>query len=246
MFACKSGTRRTIAGLQEFSTHVSYFLPKQISIHAFTCQTVGNLTSHPEASWKAKNIVLPVIERIYLTESFLLALSAYQDLVPFSDNSIFEEANITLGVVSQNALSFLRVYYDRQMTRIYPFLTAIINVDAGRVTGIAWDDACVFCGGGECDEITFDFNGIPQTRATSGQPTGGCFVPEETCNTIVGNSGTECDIILYVVWTGTDVDGKAFQSSASRFSAFPAQEIRDRLSRTLPQGISGVTGTREL
>jgi hypothetical protein len=172
--------------------------------------------------------------------------NSYQDLVPFSDNSIFEEANITLGVVSQNALSFLRVYYDRQMTRIYPFLTAIINVDAGRVTGIAWDDACVFCGGGECDEITFDFNGIPQTRATSGQPTGGCFVPEETCNTIVGNSGTECDIILYVVWTGTDVDGKAFQSSASRFSAFPAQEIRDRLSRTLPQGISGVTGTREL
>ena len=43
-----------------------------------------------------------------------------------------------------------------------------------------------------------------------------------------------CDLLLYVVWTGTDSQGKDFRSSAYRFSAFPAQSWLDRLSQNLP------------
>ena len=40
--------------------------------------------------------------------------------------------------------------------------------------------------------------------------------------------------MLYVVWTGDDKNGKAFQSSAFRFSAFPEQELENRISDSLP------------
>ena len=62
-------------------------------------------------------------------------------------DSIFADKNITLSVSSQNGLSYLRTYYNATTKKVFPFLTAIITVDEGTITGITWDDACVFCGG---------------------------------------------------------------------------------------------------
>ena len=42
------------------------------------------------------------------------------------------------------------------------------------------------------------------------------------------------DILVYVVWTGDDKNGKAFQSSNFRYSAFPEQNIKDRITDSLP------------
>lgn len=43
-----------------------------------------------------------------------------------------------------------------------------------------------------------------------------------------------CDVLVYFVWTGDDKNGKALQSSAFRFSAFPEQELQNRLKDSLP------------
>lgn len=151
-----------------------------------------------------------------------------------TQGTIWQGNDIALGVASQDKLSFLRTYYNRTEGKVYPFLTAIIDVSSGVVQGITWDDACVFCGGGQCEEITYNYNGVQQTQSSSGQPTAGCFYPDSQCNQFVANKDTTCDLTLYVVWTGTDVNGKAFLSSAYRFSAFPAQQIKDRITRNLP------------
>lgn len=164
------------------------------------------------------------------------------------NNGAFTGASVTVAVAAQKNISFTRLYAEGPddsgkaavETKIYPHLTAIINVDDGVVTGITWDDACIFCGGLECDEITYDYNGVLQDRDSAEQPTGGCGMTLQECNTKLsgtGNEGQACDLTLYVVWTGSDKDGRALLSSANRFSAFPAQELRDRLTRNLPDQV---------
>ena len=118
--------------------------------------------------------------------------------------------------------------------KFYPYLTAIIDVSKGRVKGITWDDACLFCGGDRCEENTYDFNGNLGTRSDYRQPTRGCYHTAEECQ-VESNGKSQCDITVYVVWTGDDADGKAFQSSAFRFSAFPPQELKNRLGVNIPE-----------
>jgi hypothetical protein len=155
--------------------------------------------------------------------------------------------NITLGVASQDQLSFLRRYYDFDSGLVYPYLTAIIDVKDGEVIGITWDDACVFCGSDKCEENTLDFNGVEATQKSSGQPTKGCYITQEDCNTVVAeDSRTDCDLLIYVVWTGTDSDGKTFQSAANRFSNFPSQELQTRLQDNLPKVAQDFIREREL
>lgn len=144
------------------------------------------------------------------------------------DNNVFLEKNITVAAYAQDQLSFVRVYHDFVNGRIYPHLTAIIDVENGRVRGITWDDACVFCGNSQCNEITYNFNGVEQDKKSSGQPTKGCYNEVVPCQLDQDDGGTLCDLNLFVVWTGTDKNGVAFQSSAYRFSQFPKQELGDR------------------
>jgi len=167
---------------------------------------------------------------------------AYNDLVGNNSvGTIWKNNNVTVGAASYTKLSFLRTYFDSKGNKIFPFLTAIINVDKGVVTGITWDDSCVFCAKQECEEITFDYNGELQTQATSGQPSKGCYIPNDVC--LRGKADGPCNLSLYVVWTGTDAANRAFQSSQSRFGAFPAQDIQDRLSQLVPD-IPSLTGRR--
>lgn len=146
---------------------------------------------------------------------------------------IFSGKNITVHVESQKALSFQKRYYEG-FDKVYPHLTAVIDVDRGVVQGIAWDDACLFCSKDECEENTFDFNGVQGNTKQFNQPTGSCFVKKEVCIKFNNEERTDCDLILYVVWTGTDKNGASMLSSAYRFSAFPAQELSDRFSQNLP------------
>jgi hypothetical protein len=148
-------------------------------------------------------------------------------------SQIFAGKNITVHVASQQALSFQKRYYD-SFDKIYPHLTAVIDVSQGVVQGIAWDDACLFCSKNECQENTFDFNGVLGNTKQFNQPTGGCFLEKPVCIQFNQDLRTDCDLILYVVWTGTDKNGDSMLSSAYRFSAFPAQELTDRFSQNLP------------
>jgi hypothetical protein len=132
------------------------------------------------------------------------------------------------------SLSFQRRYYDG-FEKVYPHLTAILDVKDGIILGISWDDSCLFCGKSECEENTYDFNGVMGNEDQFNQPTKGCWIPKELCEQYLLEGRTDCDLILYVVWTGTDSDGAVLQSSAYRFSAFPAQELTDRFSQNVPE-----------
>lgn len=165
-------------------------------------------------------------------------LTAYNDLVlrrNATSNVFSQSSAITVGASSQTALSFLKVYFDAAKKQVFPFLTAIIEVEKGVIQFITWDDGCVFCGATECLENTYNFDGLAQNKSIAGQVTRSCVLTIEECNDLLrsNSSSTACDLTFYVVWSGTDANGLALQSQAYRFSAFPAQDWSDRLSQLL-------------
>jgi len=154
--------------------------------------------------------------------------NSYKDLVQSKLSSGDVVDPITIFASSQTSISFLRRYYDQEGKRIFPHLTAIIDVKDGIVSGIAWDKACVFCADSLCAANTLDFTGASRTSAQIKEPTTGCYLTEQECRGIVAEGGTECDLTLYVVWTGTDEKGKVLSSSKFRFSAFTEKQVTDR------------------
>ncbi|CAB9508578.1 expressed unknown protein [Seminavis robusta] len=171
--------------------------------------------------------------------------SSYQDLVTTQATQVYNgNNNVTIHVASQKVLSFQRIFYDPNQGsgRVYPHLTAIIDVRKGIVDGITWDDGCLFCGNDKCLENTYDFNGNEGNQETFGQPTKGCFITQPECAAFLLNQEPRCDVTVYVVWTGDDADGRALQSSAFRFSSFPEQELANRIQDSLPELPFGLTG----
>lgn len=146
----------------------------------------------------------------------------------------FSHKSLSFLGKNKNRLSYQRVFYTPDTGSLFPYLTAIIDVKKGIVQGITWDDACLFCGNDKCVEDTYDFNGNLGTQKEYKQPTKGCYVDQTKCEDALKNKKPLCDITVYVVWTGDDANGKAFHSSAFRFSAFPAQELQNRLQLNLP------------
>lgn len=173
--------------------------------------------------------------------------SSFSDLVIARATTVHDGSNnVTFHVASQKVLSFQRVFYTPTAGgKVYPYLTAIVDVQKGVVKGITWDDACLFCSKGKCEENTYDFNGNLGTQKEYGQPTKGCYIEQPECTAAAAAAAADdakpiCDISVYVVWTGDDADGKALQSSAFRFSAFPEQEIQNRITDNLPDIPSGL------
>ncbi|KAL7534151.1 hypothetical protein ACHAXR_005674 [Thalassiosira sp. AJA248-18] len=157
--------------------------------------------------------------------------------VPGSFNGIANQKNngITINnathifAASQSSLSFLRRYYDKTAERIFPYLTAIIDVRDGVVRGIAWDDACIFCEKKQCLANTYNLNGSVATSAQIKQSVNGCYLDKIECQGFMADGSNKCDLKLYVVWTGTDADGKVLLSSDSRFSMFPPNRIQENV-----------------
>jgi len=162
---------------------------------------------------------------------------SYQQLVSETETGLTRVfwGNVTVHVESQQALSYQKWYFDGGST-VFPFMTAIIDVKDGVVTGITWDDGCLFCAANDCQPTLYDFEGNLATEEEARQPIGGCGVLTPECAALNEN-GVGCDLLIYTVWTGTDSQGKDFRSSAYRFSAFPAQSWTDRISQNLPDWV---------
>mmetsp|Transcript_41205 Transcript_41205/g.118519 ORF Transcript_41205/g.118519 Transcript_41205/m.118519 type:complete len:262 (-) Transcript_41205:68-853(-) len=163
--------------------------------------------------------------------SRFLVPNSFQELIEDTGsrvNNIFAGKNITVHAASQTAISFQKIYFDGY-EKVFPFLTAIVDVKDGVVQGIAWDDASIFCGLRKKEPNTLDYAGVEGSEKRFGQPVDGCFFFKDDKECEKG-----CDLLLYVVWTGTDANGKSFMSSSYRYSAFPPQEWGDRFSNLVP------------
>jgi len=160
-------------------------------------------------------------------------------------NSALFQPFVSLHVESNTTLSFIRRWYDQDQGRIFPYLTAVVNVREGIVQGIAWDDACLFCSPSStrCMENTYNFNGTEATNIS--EPTKGCWVTKEECDKAHAAGEQVCDIKVYAVWSGTDSNGVAFTSFGYRFSAFPTDQVTNAFRDLAADYLNSVGKTLE-
>ncbi len=142
----------------------------------------------------------------------------------------------SLHLQSNSALSFMKRFRgkasDGTTSVTFPHLTAVIAVDNGDITGITWDDGCYFCLEDTCEENSYKLS-------AELNPSGGksCYVNDAECLNAEGLVSEQCALSVYVVWTGTDSEGKSLKSAQMRFSQF--------LSFSLTQYATTVKGTFE-
>ena len=141
------------------------------------------------------------------------------------DNLLKTFSSPAVHVQSLSGVSFIRKYRgpnrnDDHVT--YPYMTAIIDVDMGDIQSISWDKGCTFCSGFECVENAFTFSGIV---SSSDHAARSCEVQDSKCINGAGEVAEHCPLQLYVVWTGTDADGRYLTSSEMRFSNYNSHSL---------------------
>lgn len=141
----------------------------------------------------------------------------------------------------------------------FPILTIVISVKQGKVQALTWDDGCHFCQDAtdECASniFTLPTNRFNETMKVSDNVIGklmldglgkNCRVKADPGMDIIqkakdctGPSCSQynkfcidgnCDLKLFVVWTGTDAEGNYFKSASLRFSRFAKYSINDLYS----------------
>jgi hypothetical protein len=125
-------------------------------------------------------------------------------------------------------------------------MTAIISVKKGVVQGVSWDEGCFFCTAEMCD---YNLYSKPEETATGrlGGQGKTCYTPVDSCagyssnssdasvdvgdssavsvNATSTNTTAQCDITIYVGWTGTDKNGDFLGSASLRMSQFSKYSI---------------------
>ena len=106
---------------------------------------------------------------------------------------------------------------------VFPIITAVITADRGTVTDVYWDDGCYLCAD-DGNTAESSMGCMPNAYTLQGKATTvadglgkDCGLTRDKCLT---KSDTFCDLNLYVVWTGTDMNGNYFRSAGKRFSRF--------------------------
>merc|ERR1740124_846027 len=201
--------------------------PIQIGERHSICIVLGN-----NANWKSEVEYLQYAFQPKADQYSKFHIDqSYKDLIV--DKGLVEgNQNLTYFFGVNESVSFVRMYYepkkgdsyeDDDQHRIYPIITAIIDVKKGMVQGLDYDNSCEFCPKDKCADNTYTFDGKNPKSMRKG-----CYLTRKECNDLAEIGDTTCDLKFYFVWTGTEIDGKSFQSSQYRFSAFPPSSIMNQ------------------
>ncbi|KAG6592452.1 RxLR-like protein [Phytophthora cinnamomi] len=137
-----------------------------------------------------------------------------------------------------------KLYSSASTGRISPYMTAIISVKKGVVQGVSWDEGCYFCKSAMCDYNLYSKPVETATGRLSGQGKT-CYSAVESCagystntsdasvsvgdsssaNSTSTNTTAQCDLTIYVGWTGTDKNGDYLGSASLRMSQFSKYSI---------------------
>ncbi|CAM9252365.1 unnamed protein product, partial [Phaeothamnion confervicola] len=86
-------------------------------------------------------------------------------------------SQVAFHVESEGVISYQKMFRDTENNRTFNIFTAIVTVDTGEVTGIAWDDGCHYCLGETCDFNTYTYDGL-LANTTNGED---CWWSNDDC-----------------------------------------------------------------
>ena len=183
---------------------------------------------------------LPFLVEIDKMTSIGIGGSYDSDLTLTDDSGDWSTFDVSAAGGGDSVAKSLRKIYKYDSgdgKRVMNVYTAIVHVNMGEVTGVSWDEGCFFCAVDTCDASTAlqtinanttEVTGYEQLKQSN---TAFASLYGENCYTDVGASGgcaqtcspgkpCACDLTVYVVWTGTDANGKYMKSAGLRFSRF--------------------------
>jgi hypothetical protein len=130
-----------------------------------------------------------------------------------------------------------------KLTYTIPTYTVIVSVDKGNVIAVQYDEGCHSCDPSSSDCTNNAFltteNTIPIVESS---PFRSCAAPE--CR--AANATWECDLKIFMTWTGTDSNGNFFESAnlrPSRFRQFGIGGFYDAVTAAAQNGINQVVTT---
>ncbi|TMW69498.1 hypothetical protein Poli38472_001654 [Pythium oligandrum] len=138
----------------------------------------------------------------------------------WNDTRIGGDALGSFVTVSTMAMRSTYKLYASERGHIYPYMTAIVSVKKGEVTGVTWDDGCYFCDHSMCEPNSYRYPTNVSSQLTGEGYT--CFNQMSSCS---GTNATACDLTIYVGWTGTDSNGDYLSSAGMRMSQFAKYSI---------------------
>ena len=119
-----------------------------------------------------------------------------------------------MHVESEGAFSYQKVFRwndnaDGPIT--FPVAVAVVSVTDGSVDGVSWDFGCFDCDASQCKANAYRYSG--ESFEGAGEE---CWVKDEDCNPAKG----DCNLKVYVTWSGTDKRGDFLFSQQKRLSNF--------------------------
>ena len=134
-----------------------------------------------------------------------------------ADLGVSSGQELFMHVESEGQISYQKRYRttlsgDKAVT--FPMNVAIVNVEMGEVTGITWDYGCFNCGADTCTKNTYNYKGATHEGEDE------CYMEDADCNS------NKCDMVVYVVWSGTDVNGNYLLSQQKRLSNFQLGDVK--------------------
>ena len=137
-----------------------------------------------------------------------------------SSNTYTESRNVTVRSISKLYTGSLA------NNGVFTVMTAIINVENGVVQSINWDDNCNTCLSNCADNSVMVNNGTlelitEETELYNVYHGENCYESRSDCD----QEGTNCDLQIFVVWSGTDVRGRVFESSNVRMTRFQSGSV---------------------
>ena len=120
----------------------------------------------------------------------------------------------------------------KYVSSYFTYLTAVVNVEKGVVKSISWDDGCLTCLPGSCEQNSVvTKNGTvelisetdPVYKAYRGS---NCVESANACD----KEGKNCDLTIFLVWEGSDRKGRVFHSANVRLSRFQSGSLESALN----------------
>lgn len=137
-----------------------------------------------------------------------------------SSNTYTESRNVTVRSISKLYTGSLA------NNGVFTVMTAIIHVENGVVQSISWDDNCNTCLSNCADNSVMVTYGTlelitEETEVYNVYHGENCYEPRSDCD----QEGANCDLQIFVVWSGTDVRGRVFESSNVRMTRFQSGSV---------------------
>lgn len=201
--------------LSLFSIFISKILTQNQNI-VYTCQTTNN-----KKVKRLDNVYLCIhLQPMQVKVGFNVKVDQASVVRVEDIFSNLKDKNTQINVMAQmqfNELYSMQApYYNNGENWVFPVMNLMIQLDQGKVSNYFWRNTCLGCSGNDVVN-TCETKSLTSTiinPADTSSTTTATYNQENCKRTKCSADFKDCDLRIYVTWSGLDSEGKNLLSSA--------------------------------